>query len=314
MRVPEGHTIHRLARDLQRAFGRQRVSASTLQPRFLDGAAQLDGATLARAEAHGKHLFLTFNASRPADRCLHVHLGLYGKFPIGAAPASEPRGALRLRLETETAWADLRGPTACELITPMERLLILARLGPDPLRSDADPERAWARISRSKVAIGALLMNQDVLSGIGNVYRAEVLFRHGINPYREGRRLARSDWDAIWTDLCALLRSGVRAGRIVTTRPEDRPRRGRARREDSFYVYRRAGEPCRICGTEIRVETMAARNLFWCPDCQPTAAAVHELQPFGPSPRAVREAVGGPSAADGLQHSGLRDEPGRPSS
>ena len=72
----------------------------------------------------------------------------------------------------------------------------------------------------------------------------------------------------MWDDLCALLRSGVRAGRIVTTRPEDRPRRGRPRREDSFYVYRRTGEPCRICGTEILTETMATRNLFWCPTCQ----------------------------------------------
>jgi formamidopyrimidine-DNA glycosylase len=174
---------------------------------------------------------------------------------------------LRLRLQTESAWADLRGPTACELISPPERVAILARLGPDPLRSDADPERAWARISRSKTAIGALLMSQDVLSGIGNVYRAEVLFRHGINPYREGRAVGRAEWEAVWTDLCVLLRSGVRAGRIVTTRPTDRPR-GRARREDSFYVYRRAGQPCRICGTEILVATMAARNLFWCPVCQ----------------------------------------------
>lgn len=266
--MPEGHTIHRLARDLYRAFGRRPVAASTLQPRFDGGAAQLDGATLTRADAHGKHLFLTFRAQRPADRCLHVHLGLYGKFPIATAPALEPRGALRLRLENEERWADLRGPTACELVSPVEREVILARLGPDPLRSDADPDRAWARISRSKVAIGALLMSQDVLSGIGNVYRAEVLFRHAINPYREGRLLRRVDWDAIWLDLCVLLREGVRAGRIVTTRPADRPR-GRARREDSFYVYRRAGEPCRICGTEIRTEVMIGRNLFWCPYCQP---------------------------------------------
>ena len=106
---------------------------------------------MTRTEAHGKHLFLIFRAHRPADRLLHIHLGLYGKFPIAALPAGEPRGALRLRLENESAWADLRGPTACELITPMEREVILARLGPDPLRSDADPERAWARISRSRV-------------------------------------------------------------------------------------------------------------------------------------------------------------------
>ena len=119
---------------------------------------------------------------------LHIHLGPVRQVPDRAhCRPQEPRGALRLRLENESAWADLRGPTACELITPVERDVILARLGPDPLRADADPERAWARISRSKVPIGALLMSQDVLSGIGNVYRAEVLFRHRISPFRAGQ-------------------------------------------------------------------------------------------------------------------------------
>jgi endonuclease-8 len=271
--VPEGHTIHRLSRDLSRAFGRRPVAASTLQDRFEASAALLDGATMTRTDAHGKHLFLIFRAHRPADRILHIHLGLYGKFPIAKTPAQEPRGALRLRLENESAWADLRGPTACQLITPIERDVILARLGPDPLRADADPERAWARISRSKVSIGALLMSQDVLSGIGNVYRAEVLFRHRISPFRPGKDITHDEWDAIWADLCELLRAGVKVGRIVTTLPEDRPRRARALRarplrEDSFYVYRRTGEPCRICGTEIQTEVMATRNLFWCPTCQ----------------------------------------------
>ncbi len=153
--MPEGHTIHRLARDLLRAFGRRPVAASTLQDRFEDGAALLDGATLTRTDAHGKHLFLIFRAHRPADRLLHIHLGLYGKFPIAHCRPGNHAGALRLRLANESAWADLRGPTACELITPIEREVILARLGPDPLRADADPEQAWARICRSKVSPSA---------------------------------------------------------------------------------------------------------------------------------------------------------------
>lgn len=266
--MPEGHTIHRLARDLSRAFGRRPIAASTLQKRFEGGAEFIDGSTLTRTDAHGKHLFLILRARQPADLRVHIHLGLYGKFPIGALPAPEPRGALRLRLVNETAYADLRGPTACELISPEEHDAILARLGPDPLRPDADPEHAWARIARSKTSIGALLMAQNVLSGIGNVYRAEVLFRAGIDPHRPGRDVSHTQWLGIWADLCILLRSGVRAGRIVTTRPEDRLRRGRPRREDSFYVYRRTGEPCRVCGADVHTEVMAARNLFWCPYCQ----------------------------------------------
>lgn len=105
---------------------------------------------------------------------------------------------------------------------------------------------------------------------MGNVYRAEALYRAGLSPYRPGREVGRATWDALWLDLVTLLRAGVRAGRIVTTRPEHRSRRsGRPTREDSHYVYRRAGLPCRVCGTPVQTAVMVARNLFWCPHCQP---------------------------------------------
>lgn len=264
--MPEGHTIHRLARDLGAHFGGRPVHASSPQGRFSDGAAMVDGRVLEGTDAHGKHLFLGF----AGERWVHVHLGLYGSFRSGPAPAPAPKGALRLRLEDATMWADLRGPTACELVTPAEKAAVHARLGPDPLRSDADPERAWTRISRSRTAIGALLMAQDVVSGVGNVYRAELLFRHGIEPHRPGSLLTRVEWDALWADLRALMRAGVRTGRIVTTRPADRKRAGGpVRREDSFYVYRRAEQPCRVCGTPVRSEIFVGRTLYWCPVCQP---------------------------------------------
>ncbi|RJK97102.1 Fpg/Nei family DNA glycosylase [Vallicoccus soli] len=264
--MPEGHTIHRLARDLGAAFQGEQVAASTLMDRFADGARLLDGQVVERLDAHGKHLFVRFGP----EAWLHVHLGLYGKFTVGRLPAPEAKGALRLRLVGREHWADLRGPTACEVVTPAEKARFHARLGPDPLRKDADPDRAWDRISRSRVAVGALLMQQEVVAGIGNVYRAEILYRHGIEPHREGRGVHREEWDASWDDLRTLMRAGVRAGRIVTTRPEHRSRRsGRATREDSFYVYRRTGLPCRLCGTPVLTEVMAARNLYWCPVCQP---------------------------------------------
>ena len=73
----------------------------------------------------------------------------------------------------------------------------------------------------------------------------------------------------MWADLVTLMRAGVRMGRIVTTRPEDRSRRrGAVARDDAHYVYRRTGLPCRICGTEVRTEVMVGRNLYWCPACQ----------------------------------------------
>ncbi|MEU2787569.1 DNA-formamidopyrimidine glycosylase family protein [Streptomyces sp. NPDC007100] len=268
--MPEGHTIHRLALDHRALFEGAPVRVSSPQGKFSDSAALLDGQVMATAEAHGKHLFLGFG---PAG-WIHVHLGLFGKLNFGDAPAPPPTDTVRLRLADDTAYADLRGPTTCALITDAEKQAIHDRLGPDPLRAEDDGERAWARISRSRTSVAALLMDQKVIAGVGNVYRAEVLFRHGIDPYRAGRDLRRSEWDAIWADLVVLMREGVRHNRIDTVRDEHLPEAmGRPPRVDDHggevYVYRRARQACHICRSEIRTANLANRNLFWCPTCQP---------------------------------------------
>ena len=264
MPVPEGHTIHRLAGEHIARFRGVGVQVTSPQGRFRDGAALLDGSVLETAEAYGKHLFLGF----ARDRWLHVHLGLYGAWTFGALPAPPPRGALRLRLAGHGSYADLRGATTCELVTPTEKALLMARLGPDPLRPRPDPEPAWVRLSRSRTAVGRLLMDQSVVAGVGNVYRAEVLFRARLSPFLPGRALGRSHFDALWADLVAVMKAGLRSGRIVTTRPAHRARRGKVSAEDAHYVYRRTGQPCRVCGTSVATEVMAGRNLFWCPGCQ----------------------------------------------
>lgn len=261
--MPEGHTIHRLALEHRRLLVGEELRASSPQGRFAEGAALIDGAVLRKATAWGKHLFHDYGAGRH----LHVHLGLYGKFVSGKQPAPEPRGALRLRLDAPETYADLRGATACELLTRAEVRAIEARLGPDPLRRDGDPDVAYERISRSRVVIGARLMDQSVIAGIGNVYRAELLFRHRVDPFLPGRDLPRETWDAMWADLVVLMKAGVRSGRIVTTDPQDRPG-GRVTRDRASYVYRRTGLPCRVCGTPVVTAVMVARNLFWCPRCQ----------------------------------------------
>jgi Formamidopyrimidine-DNA glycosylase len=267
--VPEGHTIHRLAEDCLAAFGGRGVRVTSPQGKFGDAAALLDGSVLTAAQAHGKHLFLGFRPSQ----WIHIHLGLFGKVGFGGTPAPPPTDTVRLRLANDTAYVDLRGPTTCALITDHEKRAVHDRLGPDPLRPDADPSAAYRRVSRSRTTIAALLMDQKVIAGVGNVYRAEVLFRHGIDPYRTGRELGAREWDAIWSDLVDLMREGVRNNRIDTVRPEHTPEAmGRPPRVDDHggevYVYRRADLPCHICGGEIRTADLAARNLFWCPTCQ----------------------------------------------
>lgn len=276
--MPEGHTLHRLARTLNRRFGAQVIASSSPQGRFSAGAERVDGLVLRRAEAWGKHLFVRFDG---LEERVHVHLGLYGKVGLVRldedGQADPPVGQVRWRLIGDDSVADLRGPTACELLTPDEFAAVLDRLGPDPLRTDADPERAWRRISRSRASIAVLLMDQSVVAGIGNVYRAEVLFRHGLDPHMPGRAIDRLTWEALWDDLVHLLKIGVRRGRIDTVRPEHEellPRR-RGRAERANYVYRRNGLPCRVCGTEISHQVVAGRNLFWCPGCQP-AVTVRE--------------------------------------
>lgn len=268
--MPEGHTLHRLARDHQKHFAGQTIAVSSPQGRFATGAELVDGRTLLKAEAWGKHLFHRYGP----DAVVHVHLGLYGKFEPHLGEVTEPRGAVRMRMVGAERWTDLRGAITCEVITADDVGAVTARLGPDPLRRSPDPDRAWARIGRSRAPIAGLLMDQAVVAGIGNVYRAELLFRHHVDPYLPGKALGRSRWEQMWDDLVELMRLGVRKGRIITIRPGDdhgdtpgdlpRGRRGGAR----SYVYRRAGLPCRVCGTTVLRADLAGRNLFWCPTCQ----------------------------------------------
>jgi endonuclease-8 len=223
--MPEGHTLHRLAGELSAAFGGRPVRVSSPQGRFVDAAAMLDGQVLEHAEAWGKHLFLGF----PDGRSVHVHLGLYGKLDVvtGADEVPPPVGQVRLRLTAArpdgAAWADLRGATACELLTPAQRDAIVARSGPAPIRPGTDPGPAWERIRRSRAPIGGLLMDQGVVAGVGNVYRAELLFRHRMHPHRPGNTLRSGQFRAMWEDLVELMAYGVRTGRIDTVRPEHTP-------------------------------------------------------------------------------------------
>jgi formamidopyrimidine-DNA glycosylase len=263
--VPEGHTIHRLARDHGRLLAGRVVSASSPQGRFAVGAAVLDGRELRRIEAYGKHLFYRWDGGA----VLHVHLGLFGSFRTrrGEPPAA-PGPAVRLRLAVDGLAVDLSGPTDCSLGDESDRDRIVARLGPDPLRADADPDRFLARVGRSRAPIGGLLLDQSVIAGVGNVYRAEALFVCGIDPERPGASLDADARTALWDTVGSMLRAGVKANRIVTV---DRAELGlppgaRHRRGETTYAYKR--RECLRCGSAIRWFPLANRPCYACPGCQ----------------------------------------------
>ncbi|HPB71643.1 MAG TPA: zinc finger domain-containing protein [Phycicoccus sp.] len=221
--MPEGHTLHRLAHTLDRAFAGTTPRVTSPQGRFVAGAALLDGRACEGAQAWGKHLFVTF----VGERILNVHLGLIGVFdvlryaagPGLAVPAPPAVGAVRMRLLTDEWVADLRGATVVEVVTPEQQAATLARLGPDPLRAGEpgqDPARSLAKLARTDRSIAELLMDQSVLAGVGNVYRCEVLHRHRVAPFTPGRLVKASTWLELWDDLVDLMPLGVAFGQIIT--------------------------------------------------------------------------------------------------
>ncbi|WP_315108028.1 DNA-formamidopyrimidine glycosylase family protein [uncultured Microbacterium sp.] len=331
--MPEGHSVHRIARQFDRNFVGKTMSASSPQGRFAEGAAVLDGRQAVSVQAVGKQMFL----EAEGDLWLRVHLGLYGAWDFAGeilvdptiasangrmgqtnqrgttldeailddagenslASIGAPRrarvhvrmseqtkgltdqvdewpppvvGQVRLRLMTDITVADLRGPTACVLQTPEEMLATVAKLGPDPLVGDpAENEERFVRAVRKKpTPIALLLMDQAVVSGIGNVYRAEMLYRQRLNPHTPGRDVPEDVVRALWHDWVRLLAIGVETGQMMTMdglSPEQY-RAAMASRDDRHWVYHRAGLPCRVCGTDIALEEIGARKLYWCPRCQ----------------------------------------------
>ena len=177
-----------------------------------------------------------------------------------------PRGQVRVRIVGEHGVADLNGPTRCEVLDSGARQAVVDRLGPDPLRPDpdgAERDRFVQVVRRSRTGAGVLLMDQSVLAGVGNIYRAELLFRARVHPGRSGSSLAVRTVRALWDDAALLMADGVRDGRIITTEPGDREVP-----EDSWYVYHRDGRPCLRCGTRVQVADLAGRKAYWCARCQ----------------------------------------------
>ena len=336
--MPEGHSVHRIARQFAANFVGAAPEVTSPQGRFAEGASELSGREMLDARAVGKQMFLEFEG----DRWLRVHLGIYGAWDfagevridpsiqihgqtpghsrlgqtgehsgpggpkrdapvdragedsvtsIGAprrtrvrmaesdreSEASEtfppdPVGQVRVRLLTDEVCADLRGPTACEVLTPAEVDRVVQRLGPDPANANGpeERERFVERASKKKTPIGLVLMDQAVVAGIGNVYRAEMLFRAELDPHTPANTLDRTVLEELWDDWAHLLEIGITVGQMITIDGlvGEAYERALTERDERHWVYKLEGTPCKRCGANIILEEMGNRKLYWCAGCQ----------------------------------------------
>ena len=244
--MPEGHTIHRLAREHREELAGHRLRVTSPQGRAAASARRLSGLVLEGVEPSGKHLFYRFHGGA----ILHVHLGRFGRF---LRDLPEPRPTSRLRIEAAPVTLDLVGPTVARAIDAAEEEAIRARIGPDPLLvGDADATRLALR--RRRLAIGAALLDQRLFAGVGNIFRIEALHALGIDPRRPARDLSPQEFDALWQTLTGMMRRSVAAGRIVSG-----PRGSR-------WVYQR--ETCTSCGDSVEAYVLGGRRAYSCPTCQ----------------------------------------------
>jgi endonuclease VIII len=235
------------------------LDVSSPQGRFMEGAATLDGLQCEAIEAFGKHLIYRFQN----EHALHIHLGLYGQFRHAKVPAPEPRGAVRVRMISATHVLDINGPNTCEVLDPAGIAALIQRIGPDVLRDDADPDRAFQRITKSRTGIGQLLMDQSVIAGIGNIYRTEILWRQRIDPMIPGKAIDRATFDLIWADAVNLLKRGVKANAIITV---DGVKKSRSKYGERVNIFNKPH--CPACHLPIRKFEIAGRRAFVCSECQ----------------------------------------------
>ena len=276
--MPEGDTIFRAARSMHRVLSGHVVT------RFDTAYAHLDrvnvdtpivGRTIERIEAVGKHHLIVFSG----DLILRTHMRMHGSWHLYRHGEKWQRSAHSMRVRIDTAdWVALAfSVPVAEFVTPKELATTdpIARLGPDLLGPEFDRDEAVRRLlATGDQPIALSLLDQQRVAGIGNVYKSEVLFVAGVNPFTPSGAVPRSALERMLDLARGLLKANVSedtSAQIQTYRNLRRTNRSMSP-EHSLWVYGRGGKPCRTCGTPILTKKMGseARSTYWCPQCQPS--------------------------------------------
>jgi endonuclease-8 len=273
--MPEGDTIFRAARTLHRALaGREVMRFESVLPALtrIHEDTPVTGRTIESVSAAGKHVLMRFSG----DLVLRTHMRMNGSWHIYRPGErwQRPRRDMRIVIGTDAFEAVGFNVPVAEFLrgAAIDRQDDLRKMGPDLLGSAFDEAEAIRRLrGRADTAIADVLLNQRVVAGIGNVYKSEVLFLCGVNPFAAVRTLD----DETLRCLLATARQHMHANvvdpsaAIVTYRGYRRTTR-RADPGERLYVYGRARLPCRRCGTRISVRAQGrdARLTYWCAACQ----------------------------------------------
>ena len=273
--MPEGDTIFRAARTLHRVF------AGTIVTRFesvfpaLNRVAEdspIVGRTIESVTSRGKHLIVALSGGL----LLRTHMRMNGSWHVypSGAPWRRPARDMRVLLGTSDAVAVGFNVPVAEFVRTRDlgRHAVLKALGPDLLDPSFDRAEAKRRMrQRSRDAIGDVLLNQRVIAGIGNVFKAEVLFLAGVNPFAPVAALTDASLDRVIDIAVEQLAANVMTATQTLSRAVGRRTTRSLDPNEKLWVYGRGGRPCRRCGTPIasRAAGPEARLTYWCPRCQP---------------------------------------------
>ncbi|MEW5301720.1 MAG: hypothetical protein WDW36_004561 [Sanguina aurantia] len=256
----EGHGCHRVAHAHRKILLNHAFTAASPNGRFVEGAALINNKVLDKIEVHGKNLFYFFQ-----DTVLHFHFGMSGQFKNFPLPGPEPTATTRLTLASkELNYIGLLSAMTVNHGTKEYYDEKIALLGPDPLREDADKELLWAKVVKTKKAIGLVLMDQSMMAGVGNIYRAEILFKAKVHPETPANSLSRALFDLVWQHSVDLLQRGFKSGSILTVDPEDARKLGQPWTRRYIYNHKQCG----VCKGPVLSWDMATRTVYACETCQ----------------------------------------------